>query len=361
MKMKFPGFFIPILLKPYLLIMTLVKNFGESYSSFDHPPLSKYFFGAVLYISDNQFFETRRSLEQKHGRWSYYYQLDQDQIAREFSPYLDRMRGLNIVFTWLTLLVVAWIWYQLTGNGLLSLLLPIALLGNSVFIDSMVRATPDAHYLFFILLSVALCLWYLRHQKMTGLILFSICAGLAIASKLTGLLFIAAYYMYIAVRKLFSIDRKKSLAGHSLLVGLIAFLVWWVINPTIYLRPFKHSAEYLKFRTRQSVVLQRAFPKAALVSFDDKMKSSFCILFDPNCSRESKLGAAFPQSRNKSGAFYPRIYFIYFPRVRKRTKAQNLFIYRDYLCFCFFIPHWNLSTARFGSLLSTDDRRCILG
>ena len=302
----------------------LDKSFWESYESFDHPPLSKYIFGAYLYLKEKEVFIARDSLEDKYGRWMFYFKLDNKQLEENFSRYLNYMREANMIFTVASLVFVFLILYKLSKSLLISLALPLVLSVNNLFTTTMLRATSDAHYVAFMLVSIFLYLAYLKEKKLLHLVLFALFAGLSVSSKLTGAL---VYISYLLSEAYFFVTEKevKENIKRLFFVFVIWFFVWWVQNPSIYLSPIANTIAYPKFRYEQSIRLQKAFPEVALINTKQRLKALGCTFLGLTCVETYYNGRLTNWLVINLAALIAGIYFLALNI--KRPKNKNIFIY----------------------------------
>lgn len=260
------------------------KIFWESYESFDHPPVSKYIFGAYLYSKN---YTDKDVLKKKYGRWDFYNKLDENNIKNTtFSNYINTMREINVFFIFGTLIFI-FLLFQSFSKKLwaFSLLLIYFLLLNSLFINSMVRATSDAQYMCFALGAIFFYTKYLSTKKHFFIYIFAIFCSLAIATKLTAIVVFLAYFVYILLRIIKR--RKKNVIIENikelLIVSGIIYLLWILLNPTIYFSPLFHTLEYFNFRFRQTIILQNYFPDVALVDMTQRILAMYCTFFSSTC------------------------------------------------------------------------------
>lgn len=229
----------------------------QSYESYDHPQLSKYIYGVVLYAYDRTIFIKRDFLETKWGRWSFYF--NNDFSYSEFEKYIYVMRYVQVLFVLGTVLILSKILIVLTKNYLLSILLPITLVYNDIFLSTMLRATSDAHMIFFVYLA-----FYLFIQKKQQIQVLAVFVALAISAKLTGLI------------SIFFIPKKTAL------FFFILCAIWYIQNPALYINPIQNSWSYIDFRLVQSQRLQFAFSDIALITYGDRFLSIFRNAFSNN-------------------------------------------------------------------------------
>jgi hypothetical protein len=266
------------------------------YEGYDHPQLSKFTFGFYLWLTDRQIFEKRNALAQKYGRWGFYFYPGMDTIMKvEFAPIINSMRQLNVWFAAATVVVSGLILYLLHTHPVICLMMMAALAVNPLFQLTMIRGTADAQIIFFLFVSLLFFVVFLIRKSPVWLILFTVSVALAISSKLTGLL---AVFMYIAwqvgsgVLSNFREIRWRQTA----LVFIAVFLIWVILNPTTYANPVMNSLEFIRFRYRQSLVLQQSFPDIALWNIPDRLHAIHCTLFTAGCGSDYTQGITFNNS-----------------------------------------------------------------
>lgn len=247
----------------------LDQKFWQSYESYDHPQLSKYFFGAYLYAWDRKIFEKRDRLERTYGRWQFYFDPRLSTIqTSEFSPHILRMRQLNVAFTIGTLVLIFLLCQGIIKSMWVSLTVCVLLVFNPLFINTMLRATSDAQMVFFVLASL---LWLPSTPILSGLVI-----GAAMATKLTGII-----ALYTATITYIFLYKWKQL----IFLVIATCSVWYLSNPTLFLSPFAGSGQYISFRLYQSDILKAHFPEVALPTISSKINATFCELFSSTCNK----------------------------------------------------------------------------
>lgn len=263
----------------------LDKEFWTSYESYDHPQLSKYIFGGYLFLRDKNIFAKRDALEQQWGRWNFYFDEKLSNISStDFAQYIFKMREVNIPFTVGSLMVLFLCLSFCIGNMYVAFLIPVLLTYNSLFTTTMLRATSDAQMVFFVLLSVwALCAFGTK-KNIYSLLLFGFSVGSAVSVKLTGMIMFAVFlvneYIFIFLHTLKITDFFKRFA----IVLFAAGMIWFVSNPALYGNFFGGTGEYVSFRLRQSVKLERYFRDVALTDAKSRIVTTFCSLVNPACA-----------------------------------------------------------------------------
>ena len=260
------------------------KKFWLSYESFDHPQLSKYIFGAYLFSKDKGYAYDRDMLQATYGRWRFYSILHSDTIPKSpFYTPINTMREINLVITFLTLVILFLLSKILINNIFIPLFFVFFLTSNSLFTRNMLTATPDAHYIFFIILAIFSYIQYIRSRRKSYIYLFALFSGLSITAKLTGSLIIIVYVLYL-IHRLF---RKKKhelglLLKEFLVVISIIAVVWTVANPTIFYSPVKSSIFYFSERIRTLESFSR-FKDKGLITFKERVHATYCISLVRKC------------------------------------------------------------------------------
>lgn len=319
------------------------KKFWLSDESFDHPILSKYIFGIYLFLINNHTPVARKILEHEYGRWNFYSTIDQGLIKNTpFVPYINRMREVNIFFTFLTLSVLFVTYYCLFRNVLFALLLPFVLERNNLFLTTAVRATSDIHYIFFCLLGVYLFTVYLQNNNKKYLYIFSLCCGLAVSSKLTGIVLLLSYIVFELLVCISCVDSKVSIKRIAIVLSVSAF-VWFIINPTLYIAPVDSSFSYIVFRNYTSLRLQHSYPNLSLIDIWDRIYASLCVVINVSCRGNFPRGYIFPFGYINLvlfviGAVYLSIHTLYQRYVRTQIKFIFLFCFIVLLYTISYIP-----------------------
>jgi len=284
-------FFHTKFFKQLFINKDLDNRFWTSYESYDHPQLSKFIFGGYLWMKDKKVFVTRDALEKQWGRWNFYFNPKLSDIqTTSFAPYIRIMREVNVVCVFITLIALSLLFFILFKQWLLSMLLPVFLIHNPIFINSLLRATSDVHMMIFDVLSVLVYVYYLRNKSRWLLILFSFFAALAVSAKLTGFIVILVFIYFELIQFCFS---QKYTINLFIRMGSVIggiFIFWLLFNPALYSNPIQHSIEYFSFRNRQSAILQHFFPEIALINTPKKVQAVFCTLLKPQCGNQFEKG-----------------------------------------------------------------------
>jgi hypothetical protein len=263
----------------------LDKTFWTSYESFDHPQLSKYIFGGHLLLHDRDIFAKRDSLEEKWGRWDFYFSPQfAESGMREFSPYIRMMREVNGAFTVGTLVLLYVGILMVTGNMYVASIIPILLGSNRVFVSSMIRATSDSHMVFFVLLTLVLMNAGFLRKKIFGSVVLGFAIGCAVSTKLTGAIAIILYGLGEFTSCFFRQSRICDVLKQAVIVIGVASIIWYASNPGLYGNFLRGTYEYVNFRNIQSVRLERYFPMIALMDSGSRIHATFCTLLDPSCA-----------------------------------------------------------------------------
>jgi hypothetical protein len=265
----------------------------QSYESYDHPQLSKYIFGLTVSLFDKNVFKKREELEKKYGRWSFYFNPQLEKIAPiHFGKYIDVMRNVNVFFTLISVLLIWSISTLTTGNMYASLITTYIVLNNELFKQVMLRATSDAQTICFMLLSwYALLVFTRSNYAYKYIVYFVIASGLSVSSKLTGIISFFAYNTYVCTSLL--IDQKskiRNVISQYLCAVLGIYIIWAVLNPTVYSHPYRNSYSYIDFRLKQSVRLQQAYPEIALTTVGQRSKAIVCTLIATTCGGTHEKG-----------------------------------------------------------------------
>lgn len=300
------------------------KYFWESYSAYDHPQLSKYIYGASLYIRNNNIFSKRDELEKKYHRWFFYKTVGETGIENsDFPILLDEMRKINLLFSFGTLVIIFFIVMNLTGSIIISSLTPFAFINNSVFVNTVIPATNDAQALFFITASILIFQIYLKRKNQILFILFALFSAMAISTKLTGMVIIISYLVFeavILVGKMTFKNIKNILIRISLFV-IIVFSFWWISNPTIQHAPIKNSIEYFSFQKEVTERQQSLLEPDVINNFNKRLKAVYCTLISPKCDSGFYEGYLFPWATLNILLILSGAYFV-IEKIKNNDKKQ---------------------------------------
>lgn len=275
------------------------SSYWVSYESFDHPQVSKYLFGAYLHLRYSDVFSSRDALESLYGRWAIYSDPRLLDVSKTpFAPFIAVMREINVLFTYGTLCLLLVLLTVVTGHITAGIIFVFMLASSNLFMNTMIRATSDAHVTFFIIAAFTSLLIYSvtkKHRsKMVLFVLFSICTGLAISSKLTGA-FLIIFYIYYEILQygLYRDTIGKSLRRACVFLGIV-WIIWYGTNPALYFSPISNSIQYVTFRNTQSAKLQHFFSDIAITSYQDKWRAIGCTFFKSSCPNTYENGRLFP-------------------------------------------------------------------
>jgi dolichyl-phosphate-mannose--protein O-mannosyl transferase len=137
------------------------------YESFDHPQVSKYLYGAFLYMFDPQYMTVRDDLERTYGRWEFYTGIESDPaiVSTEFPPIISRLRQLNVFLTLAIVLEIFLLGWILTRSYLAAIMVSTLLATNELFISAVTVGTSESHALFFSLMALILYFTSLKTKK----------------------------------------------------------------------------------------------------------------------------------------------------------------------------------------------------
>lgn len=153
-------------------------------------------------------------------------------------------------------------------------------LGSPLTMQLLVRAAPDAMMMFFLLLVLTLSVVGARRRdggiNVRWALLLGTALGLAVGSKLTSILGIAATIGWSGIVALlaFGLSRERSFparvafawraAGGWLLAVVIAYPVFVLTNPHLYPSPLEHTAHLLTMPMAEDEVVRQEFPQFVL-------------------------------------------------------------------------------------------------
>lgn len=271
------------------------SSMWSSYESYDHPQLSKYIYGGYVWLKNPSIFTTRATLQDMYGRWKFYFNSDLERIRNQiFAPYLYTMREINSIFFLGSLVLIGAVVFIVTSSSLLPIIGIVWLMQNTLFANTMIRATSDAQVIFFVYASLVSYMVYMQKKGIGALICSGLYAGCAISAKLTGALVLYSLLINEITRWFFGWEKSKRIQKTiGFLIGL-SMVIWIGLNPALYTNPIGGSIRYFDFRIEQSKRLQGAFPEVALTNILSRTHTMYCTVLDPSCKGSFYHGTLFP-------------------------------------------------------------------
>jgi hypothetical protein len=270
------------------------QQFWQSYESYDYPQVSKYIFGGYLYLHQRNIFQIRNRLVNTWGRWQFYFDPRLRNIRNtEFYPYIMTMREVNSFFTLLALLCIYGITLMLTGSCWCPLASGLLLLANRTFMEVMLRATPEGHFMAFMFLAVLLYMIFERTKKIYWLICCSLLAGLAVSSKLTAIIFPYTVLIFEISRMIMNNKIQKTAIKILIIFSGITIYIWFISNPAVYPNPILNSWKFIDFRIKQEIRNQM-FSSDALYSLPQRVQAVYCSVLSTRCGYKFPQGYLFP-------------------------------------------------------------------
>ncbi len=254
----------------------------QSYEAYDHPPLVKYIFGFVLWRFDKKYAFYRNALEQEITRWDYYYDSEFSVYSYpELEKYLSVLRVYQVGVSSLTVGLFYSILMLIFRSRLYSCIGCGLLITNPLFQATMLRAIPDGTMILLVFTVIAVMLLFFRSYSWKTALVSGIFLGSAISAKLSALAIVFGLLLFMVLKQ-FIHSRVRSIAHRQFgIVLIIATIVWFGINPSLYSHGLQHSYEYITFRIEQTHKIQYAYPEFTLMSLSQKVAASFCVVLYP--------------------------------------------------------------------------------
>ncbi len=265
----------------------IYSELWNGYESYDHPQISKYIYGSYLYILDPNFSIKRNILEEKYGRWQFYYnkQLAETISPSEFFTPLSKLRDLNRVFLIGIFIEVFIVMVLLTKSYIYSVILMYVLAVNTMFINAIMRITSDIHMIFFGLFAMIFYLFSLKKQSLSLIAISSIFTAVSIGSKLNGVFISSSIICLELLVWLMDYSKIIVVLKRILAYIVICFFIWIMINPALYSDPIQRSWKYFTFRTFQTNLNAKYHPSADLDTPLKKAQAIFCNLVVRSCKK----------------------------------------------------------------------------
>jgi len=261
------------------------SSFWQADQRYDQPPLVKYIYGSYLRAKDSEVFENRVKLEKEWGRWGIYSNPNTTEAGFEiFEPYIRQMRQINSVGLFGTLLAFYILMILIGNTGVVAAMIGTTLLSqNALFLQEMTHSTHDGFMLCFMLFSVLFYSLYIKTKQKYWIPLAIVYAVFSVASKLTGIMATIAILTHQIVNMLNQRNQNKSVVVRVLAITSSIFILWVLVNPSLYKDSINNTIKYFSFRMIQTSRLQEAYPSASLVTLPSKVRASWCTLVVPEC------------------------------------------------------------------------------
>jgi len=330
---------------------SLFSPLWQGYESFDHPPVSKYIYGAYLYFQNRNYAQERNVLESKYGRWNFYYVIKSDEAiaTTEFAPIISDLRKINFVFAVFILVEVYILFYMISRSSLFSLLLCAVLSINSLFIYSVAIITSDNQVIFFSLLAIILYFMSLKSKKWVLLVGAAIATALALGSKLTGIFILCTVTFNEILCFLYArLSYEKFVKRIGIFIFVSCF-VWVIINPALYFAPVINTVRYFEFRSFQSANLAHFFPNIALHTPFVRIEAIVCTVLVP-CNNRFTSGAISSNILVNILLLTFGLFYCVQEVRKKRSDIIFLVLFVYFICFVYTINLFNYSKIYYNLL-----------
>ncbi len=313
---------------------------------FDHPPVSRYLYGGYLTMLLGDFSHVREDLIDRYGQWVFgKFAAQSDYYVSPFPLYINHMRYISVLLTWLTILMVAFICLYLT-NSFFSLAIALLLVQNNLFTHMMLKSLPDSPYIFFSSLALISFIYFMWKKSRKGLLLSGIAGGLSLASKLTGVI----YFIVVSAYCLIDIDISQFKLREQIytIIGIlfVGLTVWILINPSLYNDPYATTLKY--FSVRETIlhlqVLDTQNKHVVLHTLNDRLLAMWHVFFsgkDPNSGSITK----YPFINFSS--FFLGLYFLLKKSLIKQSIIERLVLLYLVITFAYIFPFLELNWPRY--------------
>lgn len=178
---------------------------------------------------------------------------------------------------------------------------------NSVIFYTGLRATSEAIFIFLLTLGtyfIILLFSQVKKNRFT-LIFFAVTAGLAIQTKLNGIILLIIFNMFFTMYLIRYFKNQQSTQFKSyflqmVLVNCLSFIIFVSLHPFLYSHPFKNSLFLYQFRYRGSLNYHREFPNESLLNIPGRFNRIYEHFYK---NVETNYGLPF--------IFFQRNYFYY--------------------------------------------------
>lgn len=284
-------------------------SFGRSewltYESYDVPKFAELFYGFVIkgifkrssndYLTGIGFLDPMTGLnlvtvEEITIDCCFYKDLPEG--IRDKTQVIIFLRQVSISIFVIPLLIILFLIGLKTKGFTFGYIIMLLIGSNTLFISTMTKAMGDAQLWFFNILFVLLTLLffnsiklklikdfpcYFTPFKLFFLTVLGICAGLATASKLNGVItlifFVLVYCCYCisaGVRKFFLVA-----ALHSTVVVCVAYLTFFILNPFLWSNPISNTLFMAHHREEIISQQKKGSPTDRVVGFPEKISAIY--------------------------------------------------------------------------------------
>jgi hypothetical protein len=262
----------------YFLRFDLFHPDWNDYEAFDHPPLAKYIVGGALYLKGY----TIDSLEPKKfwnnipiNKFPLYLDLIKHKIPNPTNM-IPFTRSVIFLFALASLFMI-YIFVRILYGTLPAIVSTSLIIINPIFnkISAWILAEPIL--LFFFVLFLLLCAFYLKTQKNIYVILASIVCSLAFLTKLNGILLVPILIIIFLMKNKFSISKQN---WKFLVIGCMAFLlVTILLNPVFLNTGIKAIGKMIEVRLSAFHIYQETYKDVALLSVSERFLTATKMIF----------------------------------------------------------------------------------
>jgi len=220
----------------------------QSLEAYDHPPVSKYMYGAYLQLRAPQYARDRIAFLTTFGSW---YDGNIDVFPYDhpaFVSYVRYMRELNVLFALAIFMLAGFLMWRLTGSMVLSFAFASWLGTIASFQLILIRAVSDAQYLFFLVGAWGFFAVYLKKSHNGFLVLSAAFGALSFSSKLLGGVYFFIVPLFLLLELYLRKAQRTTVMRAFILVCLVGAGIWILMNPTLYPAPVSNSIKYLTMR-----------------------------------------------------------------------------------------------------------------
>lgn len=253
----------------------------QQLDAYDQPPLYKYVFALTLFDYRAKVSELRTGILAIGNRVDLEQYEDDIPKNTPVVRFLEIGRRYSVWLTMMTLGLLLFIVFAVSGNIVVSIISVVLLTQNSAFSDSMIYVKPESTYVPLLLIALIFCVYSLRRQSLVVGMFSSFVGGLAMAAKLTGFAYFILLPYCLAVFYFTHRSEWRFMTKFVLITLICGFVGWYLLNPTIYPHPILNSIKY--FMVRADIMSIQASQNEVrpqlILSFSDKARSAWCTLF----------------------------------------------------------------------------------
>lgn len=246
----------------------------HSFWGYDHPQFAKYIYGFALTSWNADFSASRDALI---GHYFAEERTCMTTPVEPFEPYIVQMRNITTVLVVGSFLALAIVGILLSRLSIITLISPVFMLSHPLS-EYLIVATSDVFYICFFLISLIFFLLYVPRKKYIYFVWSAVAIGLSLISKLTGLIYVVSYGLYMCAEMVW-VRRWKAGLFKILVFGGIVTGIWFGSNPTLYYDSYNGSMNYFQQQAESVLIQQQQYEEWQRTSLPERTVISYAKIF----------------------------------------------------------------------------------